>query len=324
MSAQSSFVCLLELAFFNFIAFFSVSNAARAFAFAFDRRRADVIVLACSILSFEKTVTSLVRAFPSPGTQRQLLQEGLSDQHFDSNDSNDSFEYPLIVDVLSVKEHPRRVLLSSLPERCDILCTHPMFGPESGKKGWNGLNFVYEKTRIGGTLDYGTPSETRISGRSNLSADTNFSADRVERFLSIFEEEGCRMVQISCEEHDTAAANSQFITHLVGRILGRQGLDYTPIDTKGFESVMNLIRSTNSDSFDLFYGLYKYNANSMDTILKMKRAMEDVEEGLKIMEREDVNAPGWCVQNSGDSGNLGGESNLLNFETLKRSGVKER
>lgn len=30
------------------------------------------------------------------------------------------------------------------------------------------------------------------------------------------------MVELSCEEHDRAAANSQFITHLVGRILGRQ------------------------------------------------------------------------------------------------------
>ena len=29
-----------------------------------------------------------------------------------------------------------------------MLCTHPMFGPESGKDGWKGLNFMYEKVRI--------------------------------------------------------------------------------------------------------------------------------------------------------------------------------
>ena len=65
--------------------------------------------------------------------------------------------------------------------------------------------------------------------------------------------------------------------------------------------MLQLIGSTNSDSFDLFYGLYKYNGNSMDTILKMKQAMEEVEAGLKLMEREDVNAPGF----GGDAGLLG-------------------
>lgn len=40
----------------------------------------------------------------------------------------------LFVDVLSVKEFPKRLLLRQLPREVDILCTHPMFGPDSG--GW--------------------------------------------------------------------------------------------------------------------------------------------------------------------------------------------
>ena len=39
-------------------------------------------------------------------------------------------------------------MLNQLPEDCDVLCTHPMFGPESGKFGWQGLPFLYEKVRI--------------------------------------------------------------------------------------------------------------------------------------------------------------------------------
>lgn len=35
-----------------------------------------------------------------------------------------------------------------MPEESDILCTHPMFGPDSGKNGWTGLNFMYDKVRI--------------------------------------------------------------------------------------------------------------------------------------------------------------------------------
>jgi prephenate dehydrogenase len=111
--------------------------------------------------------------------------------------------------------------------------------------------------------------------------------DRIERFLSIWEEEGCRMVPMSCRDHDAYAANSQFVTHLMGRILGTQGLSPTPIDTKGFESVLRLIDSTTADSFDLFYGLYKFNQNSMDTIVHLRDAMDDVVTKLREMEDDD-------------------------------------
>ena len=40
------------------------------------------------------------------------------------------------------------------------------------------------------------------------------------------------MVEMTCEEHDRLAASSQFITHTVGRVLGRMGLQGTPINTK--------------------------------------------------------------------------------------------
>ena len=53
----------------------------------------------------------------------------------------------LFVDVLSVKEFPKRLLLDRLPRSMDILCTHPMFGPDSGRESWKGLNFQFERVR---------------------------------------------------------------------------------------------------------------------------------------------------------------------------------
>ena len=35
-----------------------------------------------------------------------------------------------------------------LPLGFGIVCTHPMFGPESGKNGWGKLPFVYDKVRV--------------------------------------------------------------------------------------------------------------------------------------------------------------------------------
>ena len=92
---------------------------------------------------------------------------------------------------------------------------------------------------------------------------------------------------MSCSDHDSYAANSQFITHLVGRVLGSQGLSQTPIDTSGFQSVLKLVDSTTADSFDLFYGLYKYNDNSFDPIRQLQTAMNDVVTRLKEKEEEE-------------------------------------
>lgn len=245
----------------------------------------DVIVVAVSILSFENTISDL-----APHLREHLEAKEKEKQ-------GNKVHGPLIVDVLSVKEHARQVMLKLLPLECDILCTHPMFGPDSGKDSWNGLNFVYEKTRVDGVLlnpDDAATSEspeefTDAAGRKHSIHEDNEShvegIDRIERFLSIWEEEGCRMIPMSCKAHDSHAANSQFITHLMGRILGEQGLSNTPIDTKGFESVLKLIDTTTSDSFDLFYGLYKFNQNSMKTIMTLQAAMNNVVDELKKKEQ---------------------------------------
>ena len=254
----------------------------------------DVLVLSVSILSFEETLSSLLPYLQS--------------------ESNSL----LVVDVLSVKEHPRTLMLESLPPNIDILCTHPMFGPESGKDSWRTLNFVYEKTRVGGVVSTNNEgsddegSDDAVAGNKAEKADQGGGGgrgggggevggsknrnnvdvvacrDRAERFLSIFEEEGCRMVPLSCESHDLLASNSQFVTHFIGRILSKQGLKPTGIDTKGFESIIKLMGNVGQDSFDLFYGLYKFNANSGDTILKMKVALDEVERALRDKERQDA------------------------------------
>ena len=78
--------------------------------------------------------------------------------------------------------------------------------------------------------------------------------------LQVFEAEGCRMVEMSCEDHDRIAASTQFMTHTVGRILGSMDLGSTAIDTKGFQSLLSLVDNTTHDSFDLYYGLFMYNA----------------------------------------------------------------
>lgn len=179
----------------------------------FAESHPDVVVLCTSILSTETVLSHL----PVQRLRRSTL----------------------FVDVLSVKQFPKRLLLSTLPDYFDILCTHPMFGPESGKHGWQGLTFMYDPVRV-------NPGGVR--------------EQRVANFLRCFESEGCDMVPMTCEEHDRHAASSQFITHTVGRMLGRLHLESTPVDTKGYKTLLDLVDNTANDSFELYYGLFMYNA----------------------------------------------------------------
>ncbi|KAK1437437.1 hypothetical protein QVD17_03228 [Tagetes erecta] len=193
----------------------------------------EVILLCTSILSTDKVLRSL----PLQRLKRSTL----------------------FVDVLSVKEFAKDLFMQILPLEFDILCTHPMFGPESGKNGWNGLPFVYDKVRIGG-------DEARVA--------------RCEKFLDAFAREGCVMKEMTCAEHDQHAAESQFITHTVGRVLEKLNLDSTPINTKGYERLLDLVENTSSDSFELYYGLFMYNKNAMEQLERLDLAFESLKKEL--------------------------------------------
>ncbi|KAL8161051.1 hypothetical protein V2J09_012540 [Rumex salicifolius] len=174
----------------------------------------DVIMVCTSILSFQGVIHSM---------PFHLLRKPT-----------------LFVDALSVKEHPKHLLIKAVPEDADLLCTHPMFGPESGKDGWQGLPFMFEK--------------------------------------------GCRMLEMTCEEHDRLAARSQFLSHTIGRTLAEMDIESTPINTKSFQALIQLKESTVGDSFDLFKGLFVYNRFAKDELDNLEKALGSVKNRLQEQE----------------------------------------
>ena len=189
----------------------------------FFSKKMDCLIVSTSILSFEKIIKKISK--------------------YDLKDT-------LIVDVCSVKTFSKEIMLKYLPNS-DLLCTHPMFGPDSGKISWAGLPFVYENVRI-------------------------MNKKRAMEIINFFSEKGCAMLELSCEKHDEYAASSQFITHLTGRILAKLNLKSTPINTNGFNMLLGLIDNTESDSFELFRGLYKFNKNSEFELQKVKNAFKHI------------------------------------------------
>jgi arogenate dehydrogenase (NADP+), plant len=85
---------------------------------------------------------------------------------------------------------------------------------------------------------------------------------------------------MSCAEHDAHAAETQFLTHTVGRMLAMLELRSTPINTKGYETLLRLVDNTCSDSFDLYNGLFMYNKNSTELLNRLEWAMDSVKKKL--------------------------------------------
>lgn len=58
----------------------------------------------------------------------------------------------------------------------------------------------------------------------------------------------------------------------------------TPINTKGYESLLGVVETTSKDSFDLFYGLYKYNPNARNQLDKLESALQNIRAKLEAAE----------------------------------------
>lgn len=139
----------------------------------------------------------------------------------------------LVIDVCSVKTYPINLMKKYLPRSCEIIGTHPMFGPDSFKKGRKDLKIVLSKVRQ--------------------------SRDNYEFWKKYFKKKKLKVVELSANEHDRLASRSQSIVHYIGRVLGELDLKETKIDTLGFKRLYEIIDQTCNDTEELFYDLQNKN-----------------------------------------------------------------
>jgi len=175
----------------------------------------------------------------------------------------------LVVEMGALNAHPKAVMLRSfgdVPE-IDILTSHPMFGTSGTTEespyalsSWDGRPMVYEKVRI-----------------SNV--------PRCESFLKIFEDARCQMVEMNSEQHDASVADAEFVTHLTGRLLvDKQLLPPTPVVSKEYAALCDVADMTAGDSFDFFFGMYKFNSRAREHLSKMRDNLERLERQLVAKE----------------------------------------
>lgn len=162
----------------------------------------------------------------------------------------------LVLDVASVKIRPAEIL-RLFPEGIDVIGTHPLFGPQSGRLGIVGLNLVL--------CDLGR------DGAGRLECVKRFAEERL----------GLRVMVTTPERHDRELAYVQGLTHLVARIFQRIDLDGIELTTKTFDTLMESIAFLRHDSDDLFMAIENENPFVRDAKEQFFQAARDIEERLK-------------------------------------------
>ncbi len=162
----------------------------------------------------------------------------------------------VVFDTCSVKVLPARWMqshLAGLP--VELIASHPMFGPDSGADGLQGLPIVLWPLGPNKTAAY-------------------------LEWRKFYESLGLRIVEISPEEHDRQAAYSQGVTHFIGRVLGELNLEATAMDTRGFTILRSLVEQTCHDSWELFHDLQTLNPHTRGMRLQLETALNKVYDQL--------------------------------------------
>ena len=211
----------------------------------------DVVVLSVPMINLEETVESLPL---------------------------DSLSGKLVVDVSPLNQHPKSVLLKAFASQpdIDILVTNPMLGPlsvssaASGEQqqfkppastslNWDGRPVVYERVRVS-------------------------DIQRCDKYLKIFEKARCQVVEMSSSQHDDTTADAEFVTHMIGRLLNEDLLPPTPVMSNEYEDLSDVADMASGDSFDHFFGMYKYNDRAGEYLRTMRENLASLERDLAARE----------------------------------------
>ena len=188
----------------------------------------------------------------------------------------------LIIDVLSVKVLPKTVLKQHLPDHCRVILTHPIFGPDSvAEKGLAGHRIMID----------------------NLSA----GQDQYRFWKQYWQDKQLQIIEVSAEEHDRLAANSQGVAFFLSRVLQRFGFEQTAVDTYWAQQLYQIKQSLSNDSWQLFVDLQVHNPYTKQMRVKLGQCLDQVYNQL-LPEQVDSDRPRFGIQ---------GGRGSFNHEALK-------
>lgn len=161
----------------------------------------------------------------------------------------------LVIDVCSVKEAPVEWMKEILPAHCDILGTHPMFGPDSAKLTLYGSKIVLCPVRI--------------------------HDEKLKNIDNYLQTHGLHTITCTPTEHDKQIAHSLILTHFVGRGLVEFGASDLEIDTKGYRRLMKILETVVNDSWQLFEDMNHYNKYAREMREQFIKSLQTIDHKVR-------------------------------------------
>lgn len=160
----------------------------------------------------------------------------------------------LVIDVASVKIKPTEMMQDILPQHVAVVGTHPLFGPQSGKNGIEGLNIAVCNVR-----------GERATGVSQ------FLRDQLK--LNVFE--------TTAEDHDRQLAYVQGLTHLLAKVVVSMDLPEFQLTTKTYDLMTQMVGMIRYDSDELFKAIERENPFTAEAKKSFFAAARKLEEALE-------------------------------------------
>jgi prephenate dehydrogenase len=162
----------------------------------------------------------------------------------------------LLIEVCSVKVHPAKIL-AKYNSKINFIATHPMFGPNSFKD-----------------------NNYDLTGKKIVLTEHNLDKVTYKEIINILSKTGLDIVETSAHEHDKLAAQTQFITHLIGRIFNCLDAQKTKIDTYSYQKLFDAIEIVKTHN-NLFEEIYMYNPYAREELTKFINAVIQIQSKLK-------------------------------------------
>ncbi|MFT5424191.1 MAG: prephenate dehydrogenase [Phycisphaerales bacterium] len=160
---------------------------------------------------------------------------------------------PLVVDVASVKMKPAEWMSALLPERCQILATHPCFGPETAR-------------------ELGTIASQPIACCPVRIDDETLAAVRTFLTTTL----GLSVIDLTPDEHDEQMALVQVITHLIGHAAHHMSLPELPTATLAYRYLLQMQHNTERDAPRLFEAIQHLNPHAAKARERFRQAIDAV------------------------------------------------
>ena len=143
---------------------------------------------------------------------------------------------------------------AELPVGVSIIATHPLFGPDSIKKGYDKLAMVTYPVRVDDA--------------------------RYRQWDDFWHDLGLNLIEASPEEHDQVTAYTLGMTHFFGRIMDELHLRPQAINTISYDALYEVMKQTNRDTWELFHDMQHFNPYAKEMRAKVYAAIRAVEDKL--------------------------------------------